>query len=458
MSAFKPVSIFVPRQNVIAKFRPQDGPNLPKQVVLFSTLSEFREYARRISATTAGKLDYAIAEFAVDNEHPKPSYNSKQIRFHNALRADLLKRRESFIKNKQSKPAPLSLGKAKTLFEAEEGYFKYASVEVSNPKTLATYANSQRRALELQITHDSGFTKKLGDYRFDELEFGFDGTGFKIIAGLVQQNQAGKLADNSLYLTQQQIKRYFKYLQLKGWTTNIPLYPKVAQPEPHSVPFEDDELERFEEYAKHLYEHGDESQVNILRGFYLARFTGARVHEIAALKVKHWQRDSATNSHFKLPKAKGKKAGKKGETVSVLLASNDILIDFLDKDFANRDPEEYVLGKSGNRPWYSWTSQYTYTFSQVLKKLGIVGKQPWHAFRHTGAIELYEITGDIEQVRAFLRHKLIETTKRYLNLNRVNHVVEKSQNFIGKKFVKTARSAPVQETVQINNTKLLEAA
>lgn len=129
------------------------------------------------------------------------------------------------------------------MFEAEEGYFKYASVEVSNPKTLATYANSQRRALELAITHDSGFTKKLGDYRFDELEFGFDGTGFKIIAGLVQQNQAGKLAETSLYLTQQQIKRYFKYLQLKGWTTNIPLYPKVAQPEPHSVPFEDDELE-----------------------------------------------------------------------------------------------------------------------------------------------------------------------------------------------------------------------
>ena len=164
MSAFKPVSIFVPRQNVIAKFRPQDGPNLPKQVVLFSTLSEFREYARRISATTAGKLDYDLAEFAVENEHPKPSYNSKQIRFHNALRADLLKRRESFIKNKQSKPAPLSIGKAKTLFEAEEGYFKYASVEVSNPKTLATYANSQRRALELAITNDSGFTKKLGDY------------------------------------------------------------------------------------------------------------------------------------------------------------------------------------------------------------------------------------------------------------------------------------------------------
>lgn len=142
----------------------------------------------------------------------------------------------------------------------------------------------------------------------------------------------------------------------------------------------------------------------------------------------------------------------------MLLASNDILIDFLDKDFANRDPEEYVLGRSGNRPWYDWTSSYTYTFSQVLKKLGIVGKQPWHAFRHTGAIELYEITGDIEQVRAFLRHKLIETTKRYLNLNRVNHVVEKSQNFIGKKFVKSARNTPVQETVQINNTKLLEAA
>lgn len=193
MSAFKPVSIFVPRQNVIAKFRPQDGPNLPKQVVLFSTLSEFREYARRISATTAGKLDYDLAEFAVENEHPKPSYNSKQIRFHNALRADLLKRRESFIKNKQSKPAPHSIGKAKTLFEAEEGYFKYASVEVSNPKTLATYANSQRRALELAITHDSGFTKNLVIIDSTNLNSDSTGPGLKSLQDLCSRIRQANL-------------------------------------------------------------------------------------------------------------------------------------------------------------------------------------------------------------------------------------------------------------------------
>ena len=84
MSAFKEISIFRPRKNVVAKFRKQDGPNLPSQTVLFTNLSLFREFARRISSTTAGKLDYEAAEFAVDNEFPKPSYSSKQVRFHNA--------------------------------------------------------------------------------------------------------------------------------------------------------------------------------------------------------------------------------------------------------------------------------------------------------------------------------------------------------------------------------------
>ena len=74
MSAFKTITIFRPRQNVVAKFRKLDGPNLPSQTVLFANLSLFREYARRISATTAGKLDYDAAEYAVDNESPKPSY------------------------------------------------------------------------------------------------------------------------------------------------------------------------------------------------------------------------------------------------------------------------------------------------------------------------------------------------------------------------------------------------
>ena len=62
MSAFKPVTIYRPRKNVIAKFRSTDGINLPKQTVLFADLSQFREYARRISATTLGKLDYDAAE------------------------------------------------------------------------------------------------------------------------------------------------------------------------------------------------------------------------------------------------------------------------------------------------------------------------------------------------------------------------------------------------------------
>ena len=176
MSAFKPVTIFRPRKNVVAKFRKQDGPNLPSQTVLFPNLSLFREFARRISATTAGKLDYDAAEFAVDNEHPKPSYNSKQVRFHNALRSDLLKKREDFIKNKQARPdAPSSLS-ATTLDEACEGYYNYVSGKVQNNYTLSSYRTSQSKALDLLITHDSGFTKRLGDYRFDELEYKFDGT------------------------------------------------------------------------------------------------------------------------------------------------------------------------------------------------------------------------------------------------------------------------------------------
>jgi len=456
MSAFKTITIFRPRQNVVAKFRSQDGPNLPSQTVLFANLSLFREYARRISSTTAGKLDYEAAEFAVDNEFPKPSYNSKQVRFHNELRAKLLKKREDFITIKQATKEATSNLNATTLDEACEEYFKYVSIEVHNLKSVNTYRVVQNKALNLLITHDSGFTKRLGDYRFDELEFKFDGTGFKIISGLRSLVEKGNTAESSLYLIQQQIKRYFKYLLLKEYVDSVPLYPKVPQPKPESVPFSDEELEKFESHARDLYEQGDK---NYLRGFFLARFTGARVHEIANLQIKHWFKDGPQNSHFKLPKAKGYKKSEKG-SVATLLASNSILIEFLDRDFEGRDPEEYILGKPSGAPWYVNDSSYSNAFSKKLNKLGIFNRQPWHAFRHTGAIELFEITGDIYQVKTFLRHELIETTKRYLNSNRVNHVVEENMNLIGTKFVKTVRNQePKNKLIEINpNPKLLEVA
>ena len=458
MSAFKPITIFRPRQNVVAKFRKQDGPNLPSQTVLFANLSLFREFARRISATTAGKLDYNAAEFAVDNESPKPSYDSKKVRFHNALRSALLKKREDFIKNKQAEKGTTSNLSATTLDEALVGYYDYISIELQNNYTLSSYRASQSKVLDLLITHDSGFTKRLGDYRFDELEYKFDGTGFKIIAGLRALVKKGNTAESSLYTIQGQIKRYFKYLQLKGYTNSIPLYPKVTQPKPESVPFTDEELETFESHARELYEGGGDK--NFLRGFYLARFTGGRKHEIANLQIKHWHKDSPVHSHFKLPKAKGYKLSEKGGSVGTLFASNDILIDFLEKDFEGRDPEEYVLAKDSGVPWFENDTTYTNAFTKKLNALGIFGKQPWHAFRHTGAIELFEITGDIYIVKTFLRHELIETTKRYLNSNRVNHVVEEKQNFLGKKFVKTVRNQERKnKLVVINpNPKLLEVA
>ena len=455
MSAFKEITIFRPRKNVVAKFRKQDGANLPSQTVLFPNLSLFREYARRISATTAGKLDYDAAEFAVDNEHPKPSYSSKQVRFHNALRSDLLKKRADFIQSKQACPEETSNLSAKTLDEANEAYFDYVSIELQNIKSLRTYRISQTKALNLLITHNSGFTKRLGDYRFDELEYEFDGTGFKIISGLRSLVQKGNTAESSLYLIQQQIKRYFKYLKLKKYTTDIPMYPKVPQPKPESIPFTDEELEKFEAHAKELYDTGGDK--NFLRGFFLARFTGARVHEIAHLQIKHWFKDGPRNSHFKLPKAKGYAGSLRG-SVQTLLASNDILIEFLDQDFAGRDPEEFILAKPSGAPWFSHDSSYSNSFSKKLSALGILGKQPWHAFRHTGAIELFEITGDIYQVKTFLRHELIETTKRYLHSSRVDQVVEQSQNFIGKKFVKTARQQEGHELIINSKPKLLEVA
>lgn len=457
MSAFKPITIFRPRKNVIAKFRLTDGINLPNQTVLFADLSLFREYARRISANTLGKLDYDIAEYAVDNELPKPSYNNKESRFHYALREGLLKKRQDFIESKKVKPVVTSRDRsAKTLDDAFDAYFKYVGTTVTNQATLNNYNFYQRYTLDLKITHDSGFTKRLGDYRFEELEYNFDGTGYKIIAMLRDQVKKKKLRENSLYTVQQQAKRYFKYLKLKGYTDDNLQYPKVPQPKPESVPFTEEELEKFETFSREHYESGKNK--NFLRGFYLARFTGARVHEIAHLQIKHWYKDSAEHSHFKLPKAKGKKAEK--GSAGVLLASNDLLIDFLEKDFEGRDPEEFILAKPNGSKWYAHPANYTNTFRRTLHSLGIFGKQPWHAFRHTGAIELFEITGDIYQVKTFLRHELLETVKRYLNSNRVDHVVEKSQNFIGKKFVRTARNQETEnKVIEINpKPKLLEVA
>lgn len=442
MSAFKPITIYRPRKNVIAKFRLTDGINLPKQTVLFADLSQFREYARRISATTLGKFNYDIAEYAVDNELPKPSYNSKEVRFHYALREDLIKKRQDFIESKKLKPIVTTKDRsAKTLDDVYKAYFTYVETTVTNEGTLNNYKAYQKYALNLMITHDRGFTKRLGEYHFEEIEFDIDGTGYKIVSMLRDRVRKKRLKETSLYSIQQQAKRYFKYLKLKKYIIDNLQYPKVSQPKPESVPFSEEELQKFETFCSELYKNPrgiTREDKNFMRGFYLARFTGARAHEIAHLQIKHWYKDSAEHSHFKLPKAKGKKV-EKGDA-GVLLASNDILIEFLDKDFQNRDKEEFILSKPNGTKWYTHSSSYTNTFRRALNSLGIFGKQPWHAFRHTGAIELFEITGDIYQVKTFLRHELLETVKRYLNSNRVDHVVEKSQNFIGKKYVRTARN------------------
>ena len=457
MSAFKPITIFRPRKNVIAKFRSTDGINLPKQTVLFADLSLFREYARRISATTSGKLDYDAAEYAVDNELPKPSYNNKEIRFHNELRQKLLKKRSDFIESRKLKSpvvAPTDKS-ARTLDDACPGYFEYIQVEIKSSKSVRCYRFAQNRALDLLISNGSGTVKRLGDFSFDEVEFEFGGTGFKIISALRSLVEKREMKENSLHFIQGQIKRYFKYLKFKSFTKYIPLYPKVSQPIFESIPFTDEELEKFKAFAHERYEAGDK---NYLRGFYLARFTGARVHEIASLQIKHWHKDSAAHSHFKLPKAKGKKKSEKGASVATLYASNDILIKFLEKDFEGRDPEEYILAKPNGYPWFVHSQGYTAKFGLALNDLGIFGKQPWHAFRHTGAIELFEITNDIYIVKTFLRHKRIETTQRYLNSCRVDHVVEENQNYLGKKTVRTLRNLNPQleggkKLIEINPIK-----
>lgn len=456
MSAFKPVTIYRPRKNVIAKFRSIDGANLPSQTVLFADLSLFREFARRTSATTSGKFDYDAAEYAVDNELPKPSYDSKQVRFHNELRSRLIKLRQDFIESKKIKPEVVSLDlSVETLDAACSGFFKYIQEEPQSPISLRAYRAAQNKALNLKISHDSGFIKRLGEFRFDEIEYDLGGTGFKVISALRNLVDRGEIKESTLYFDQGQIKRYFKYLKLKKFTTNIPLYPKVGQPETESIPYTDEELEKFETFARERYEAGDK---NYLRGFYIARFTGARVHEIANLQIKHWHKDSAVHSHFKLPKAKGKKKSEKGASVGTLFASNDTLISFLEKDFEERDPEEYVLAKPNGLPWFVHHQGYTIKFNHALKKLGITGRQPWHSFRHAGAIELFEITGDIHIVKTFLRHKLSATTERYLNLSRVSHVVEKNQNFLGKKTVRTLRNQNPQleggrKLIEINPIK-----
>ena len=449
MSAFKPITIFRPRKNVIAKFRKTDGFNLPSQHILYADLSLFKEYARGISATTLGKLDYSIAEHAVDNELPKPSYNNKEQRFHYALREGLLKKRQDFIQSRKVKPKETcSIDKSSIVIleDACPGYWEYIKAEIQNDKTLKGYKSALKIGLNLIIPHSSGL-KRLGDLRLNEIEYELGGTGFKAISALRDLVKKGKLKESTLVNVQRQLKTLFKFIKLSSILDNTPLFPKVGQPETFSIPYTEEELEAFENFARERYEAGEK---NYLRGFYIARFTGARVHEIASLQVKHWHKDSAEHSHFKLPKAKGKKSGK-GATVATLFASNDALISFLEKDFKGRDPEEFVLCKPNGHPWHAQMSNVTAKFSKALKELGIVGKQPWHAFRHTGAIELFEITGDIYQVKTFLRHKLILTTQRYLNLSRVNHVVEKSQNCLGKKTVRTLRN----ENPQLKSPKKL---
>jgi integrase/recombinase XerD len=81
----------------------------------------------------------------------------------------------------------------------------------------------------------------------------------------------------------------------------------------------------------------------------------------------------------------------------------------------DRQPEEYLLHPRNNRlkPMHPVTVHRW--FKRCLAKAGLPDNIVLHELRHTAADELYRETKDIVLAQQLLRHKSIETTRRYLH-------------------------------------------
>jgi integrase len=145
--------------------------------------------------------------------------------------------------------------------------------------------------------------------------------------------------------------------------------------------------------------------------FMMGVYTGLRISDILALKVKDVKGKRSLNIH-------DKKTGKSNR-----LDFNIELKRELDAYTKGRDPEEYLI-KSRNGENRPITRGQAYKILHGAAKKFSMDNCGTHTLRKTFGFFLYDLTKDIVQVQTALNHSDAAYTRRYIGIDR--DIVNKS--------------------------------
>ena len=452
MTAKKLIATDNRRETVNARFTLIDGVGLPGQAVL-CTFPDFRRAARRVAAKSVGKLTPELYDFALDainREFPRPQSSEKECRFHTDIRDYVHKLRDRFIEERSTRVFNPETGKKETesklLKDLVPKWIEYSKKRLT-PGGLGTRVSQCNVLLSLSIELPDGSRIKFGNLSSDQIDPGVEGFGQWVVDAIKAKYEN----DNTRFNAVGNCKRVVKYLQLTNRIKGLPTYPSVPEGKPDSKYFTESQLKTIFEECQSLYKLRG-TKKNFLRGFFVARFTGARRGEIRQLKIKDFHVVNSTKAFFICPKVKT------GEKNVKIKASNPYLIKFLQKDFASRGKDEVFVLDSGQGTEWCGLGQLTKNFSELNKRLGITGVAPLHGYRHTVCNETWLISGDPRKAQAQLRHNLSKTTNRYLNDNLISEETEKTQALLGAEFDVQAPSKDEQIAALKQKLAELEAA
>ena len=172
------------------------------------------------------------------------------------------------------------------------------------------------------------------------------------------------------------------------------------------IVFEVEDLERMREI---LFERREKSRrwENLLRAFYILRWTGIRAGELLFLE---WENVDLRDAEiFLLSSDDYRLKGRRAEGVPIA----DPLLEFLET--VDHTGERFVLDDGKGGRYWDTRPALSRSMKRFQKEIGVAGPKSLHGFRATLATMLgREPNANISDIQRLLRHTSISTTLGYI--------------------------------------------
>jgi integrase len=220
------------------------------------------------------------------------------------------------------------------------------------------------------------------------------------------------LSPHSVNLHLRQLQIAWRWAERQGLIAKAPAVEKLRLTTPEIRAFSDADLDQIEAELRQQLINPRPDRIrnyqNHLRAHLLLRYTGFRAGEVISLRLDSI--DLERQLIHIVPDRGWQPKSRRIESVPISAA----LLQHLRRD-RREGQEVYYLDNGQGRPAYSSRDNFTQAFSRLLKRIGITDRKPIHGYRSSLATRLLQAGTDLVTVQRILRHRQIETTRRYID-------------------------------------------